>query len=147
MFSLKIKTTKLEQKVIIPATPEEVYDAYMDAKKHAKFTGAKATIDPTVGGKFTAWDGYITGKNLELIKGKKIVQEWVTTEWPQDYPPSRFELTFNKTKEGTEILVVHSNIPAEQKKELEEGWTEWYWEPLKKYFEKQKPKTKKPTKK
>ena len=67
------ETKTIKQIILIPATPEEVYDALIDEKKHAEFTGAKAKIDPKIGGKFTAWDGYIFGKNLELVKGKKIV--------------------------------------------------------------------------
>jgi uncharacterized protein YndB with AHSA1/START domain len=100
---MKLKTETIRQKVLIPATPIEVYEAFIDAKKHSKFTGSKATIDPKVGGEFTAWDGYISGKNLELQDGKRIVQEWITTEWPRDYPPSRLELTFTKAKTGTEM--------------------------------------------
>jgi activator of HSP90 ATPase len=129
-----MKVTTIKQKVIIPATPEEVYDAFTDASKHSAFTGSKATSDAKVGGKFTAWDGYISGKNLELEKPKKIVQEWKTTEWPEGYPPSRFELTLKKTKDGTEISMIHSNVPAEQADDIKQGWIDFYWNPLKKYF-------------
>jgi len=133
---MKMKTETIRQKVLIPAAPSEVYEAFIDAKKHSKFTGSKATIDPKVGGEFTAWDGYITGKNLELQDGKRIVQEWITTEWPRGYPPSRLELTFTKAKTGTEISMIHSDVPAEQSDDVAQGWTEFYWEPLKKYFKK-----------
>ena len=131
---MKVKTIK--QEVIVPATPVEVYEAFMDAKKHSAFTGSRATCDPRVGGKFTAWDGYISGKNLELEKGKRIVQEWVTTDWPQNYPPSRLELNFKAIKEGTEISMIHSEVPAEQAEDTEQGWIDFYWEPLKEYFNK-----------
>ena len=131
---MKVKTIK--QEVIVPATPVEVYEAFMDAKKHSAFTGSRATCDPRVGGKFTAWDGYISGKNLELEKGKRIVQEWVTTDWPQNYPPSRLELNFKAVKEGTEISMIHSEVPAEQAEDTEQGWIDFYWEPLKEYFNK-----------
>jgi activator of HSP90 ATPase len=96
---------------------------------------------PEVGEEFTAWEGYISGKYLELEKGKRIVQEWINTDWPEGLPPSKFELTFKATKEGTEISMVQSNIPADQEKELLDGWTEFYWNPLKEYFSK-KPKEK-----
>jgi activator of HSP90 ATPase len=135
---MKLKTTTITQKVIIPALPEEVYDAFTNAKKHSEFTGSKATGKPTVGGKFTAWDGYISGKNLELEKGKRIVQEWVTTEWPQGYPPSRLELTFREVGGKTELTMVHSDVPAEQENDLKQGWIDFYWEPLKDYFKKQR---------
>lgn len=131
-----MKVTTIRQKTLIPATPNEVYEAFMDSRKHSEFTGSKATCNPKVGGKFTAWDGYISGRTLELEKGKKILQEWSTTEWPDGHPPSRLELTFNEVKDGTEISMIHSNVPAEQADDLAEGGTEFYWKPLKKYFTK-----------
>ena len=90
-----------------------------------------------VGGKFTAWDGYISGKFLELEDGKCVVQEWTSTDFPEGYPPSTLELTFREVPEGTEIVMVHSNVPKEQADEVAEGWTEFYWNPLKEYFSKQ----------
>ncbi len=104
----------IEQTVFFEASPEEVYDALLDPKKHSEFTGSPATTSARKGATFTAWEGYITGKNLELVKGKKIVQEWKTTEWPDGYPVSRLELTLGGKKGGTELKMVHSKVPAEQ---------------------------------
>jgi activator of HSP90 ATPase len=129
-----VRVTTIKQTVIIPAAPDKVYEAFMNARIHSEFTGSKATCNPIVGGRFTAWDGYIFGKNLELEKGKKIVQEWKTTEWPKGYGPSRFELTLKKVKDGTEVIMVHSKVPEEQAAELAEGWNEFYWTPLKEHF-------------
>jgi activator of HSP90 ATPase len=136
MLRIRMKVTTIKQDVVIPTSPGELYEAFMDAKKHSAFTGSKATCNAKVGGKFTAWDGYISGKNLELVRGKKIVQEWITTDWPSGYSPSRLELTLRKVKEGTEISMVHSNVPAEQAEALKQGWSDFYWEPLKEYFKK-----------
>ena len=132
-----MKATTIRQKVLIPAEPDKVYEAFVDGKNHSAFTGSRATCDPKVGGKFTAWDGYISGKNLQLEKGKKIVQEWITTEWPKGYRPSKLELSFEKAENGTEILMIHSGVPAEQAAEIEQGWIDFYWQPLKEYFKKQ----------
>jgi uncharacterized protein YndB with AHSA1/START domain len=134
-------TTKfavIRQRALIDATPEEVYQAYVDPKKHGEFTGSRATGTPRVGGKFTAWDGYIDGKYVELKKGKKIVHEWTTTEWPEGYPPSVVELTLKPRGKKTELTMVHSKAPAEQADSYAQGWTDWYWEPLKKYFSERK---------
>lgn len=133
-----MKVTTVKQTVIVPADPERVYEAFMNARIHSEFTGSKATCEPVVGGRFTAWDGYISGKNLELEQGKKIVQEWKTTEWPTGYSPSRFELALKKVKNGTEIIMVHSNVPEEQAAELAQGWNDFYWTPLKEYFSRNK---------
>jgi len=132
---LTIKKSTITQKVIIKASPDEVYNAFMDPKKHSEFTGSKATGKSTIGSKFTAWDGYIEAKNLELKKGKRILQEWVTSEWPQEFPPSKLELTFTDLDGKTKIKMVHSNVPASQELDLRQGWENFYWKPLKAYFQ------------
>jgi activator of HSP90 ATPase len=70
----------------------------MDPKKHSEFTGSKATGKPRVGSKFTAWDGYITGKNLKLVRGKKIVQEWKTTDWREKELPQSWNSHSNRRR-------------------------------------------------
>ena len=135
----KLEVTTITQKVIIPkVSPKQVYEAYVDPKKHSEFTDSEATGKPVVGGKFTAWDGYISGKFLELEDGKRVVQEWTSTDFPEEYPPSKLELSFREVPKGTEITMVHSSVPKDQKEETAEGWTEFYWEPLKQYFKKEK---------
>jgi activator of HSP90 ATPase len=128
------ETRTIKQTELIPAKPIEVYEAFVIAKKHTEFTGSKATSSAKVGGKFTAWDGYISGKYLKLEKPKKIVQEWKTTEWPSSYPPSKLEFTLKEVAGGTELKMVHSNVPAEQADSYRQGWIDSYWKPMKQYF-------------
>jgi len=131
---LPLKFGTIKQTVFLDAGPEEVYDALLNARKHTAFTGSQATTSAKVGAEFNAWDGYISGKNIELVKDQKIVQEWETTEWPEGYPRSRLEFTFTAKKGGTELKMVHSQVPAEQVEEYRTGWHTAYWEPLKEYF-------------
>ena len=114
--------------------PVELYDALLNAKKHSAFTGAKATGAARVGGKFTAWDGYITGTNRELEPGRRMVQEWKTTEWPEASPPSRLVWTFAAKRGGAEVAMVHAKVPASQAAAYRQGWIDYYWTPLKEYF-------------
>ncbi len=138
MILKNLEVTTITQKIIIPkVSPKQVYEAYVDPEKHSEFTDSKATGKPAVGGKFTAWDGYIFGKYLELEAGKRVVQEWTTTDWEEGYTASKLELTFCEVPKGTEILMVHSNVPKAQADEVEQGWTEFYWNPLKEYFSNQ----------
>ena len=51
---------------IIPAKPAEIYEAWLSSEGHAAMTGSPAQVDGKVGGEFSAWDGYIFGKTLEL---------------------------------------------------------------------------------
>jgi len=132
---LALKFSSITQSVTVKAGPDQVFDAYMDSKKHAAVTGSPAKMSSAVGGNFTAWEGYIHGKNLKLVKGKRILQEWSTTEWPKGYPPSLLEITLTKTKGGTRLKMVHSKVPAEQRDDYAQGWRDYYWKPLKAYFE------------
>jgi activator of HSP90 ATPase len=87
-----------------------------------------------VGGKFTSWDGYISGVHREMVAGKKLVQDWRTTEWPEGAADSQVAFTFTAVKGGTEVRMVHSNVPAEQAPAYRQGWIDFYWNPLKLYF-------------
>ena len=130
-------TTTIEQKYHFNAKPVEVYDAYVNPVKHAEFTGAGATGKAEAGAEYTAWDGYITGKHVELILARKIVDEWKTSGWPEGYPPSRLELSLAVDGDGTELTMMHSEVPEEQAAAYRQGWVDYYWEPMRKYFEKQ----------
>lgn len=132
---MALRFSKIRQSVTITAPPAEVFNALMESKKHAAVTGSPASISPRVGGRFTAWDGYIHGKNLELDKGKRIVQEWSTTEWPEGYPPSKLEILLAPTGKGTKLTMVHTKVPKDQRDDYAEGWMSCYWEPMKAYFE------------
>ena len=138
---MKAKVRIIKQKVIIPALPQEVYDAYTDPKTVTKYTRSKATGKAVVGGKYTAYGDSIFGKYLALENGTRVVQEWNNNDY--GYGPVRLELCFNKVPEGTELVMVLSDIPEEQADETADGWIEYFWNPLKDYLSK---KTKNKTK-
>jgi activator of HSP90 ATPase len=76
-----MKTKSIRQIVLFRVPPREVYEALIHSKKHAAFTGSGARISRKVGGRFSVFDGYATGKNVELVEGKKIVQTWRAGDW------------------------------------------------------------------
>jgi uncharacterized protein YndB with AHSA1/START domain len=124
----------IRQQTLIPASPREVYRALVTARVHAAVTGSPATGSARVGGRFTAHGGYITGVHRELVPGKRIVQDWWTSEWPDGAAPSRLEITLRTVKGGTALRMVHSNVPASQADSYRQGWIDYYWKPLKEYF-------------
>jgi len=125
----------IRQTVTFKASPHEVYEALMDSKKHAAFTGSAAEISREVGGEYMAYDGYITGKNIELVPDKKIVQSWRAVDWDEGYF-SRVIFEFTSVPEGTRLDFVHMDVPDGTEDEFTQGWIDNYWEPMEKYFEK-----------
>jgi activator of HSP90 ATPase len=125
----------IKQTVTFKATPHEVYETLMDSKKHAAFTGGKASISRRIGGSIMAYDNYITGKNIELVPDKKIVQDWRAVDWPEDYF-SRVTFELTAIPHGTRLDFTHADVPEGTEKEFTQGWIDNYWEPMKKYLQK-----------
>jgi activator of HSP90 ATPase len=127
-------TETLFVSTVIPAKPAALFEAWLDSQSHSQFTGSKAIIEPSVGGAFSAWDGYITGTTLELYPCEKIVQSWRTSEFPDGSPDSHLIITFEETKDGTLISLNHTGIPNGQAEDYKVGWEEYYFTPMKEYF-------------
>jgi activator of HSP90 ATPase len=117
-----------------PVSPETLYTAWLSSKEHSAFTGSAARISAKVGGKFTAWDDYITGTTIELVKDKKIVQRWRTTEFSENDPDSLVEISFAKTAKGATLTLAHSQIPKGQALSYKKGWEDFYFAPMREYF-------------
>jgi activator of HSP90 ATPase len=118
----------------LPVDSATIYRDWLSTKAHTLFTGAAAKIEPFVGGKHSAWDGYIFGETLELEKDKKIVQTWTTTNFPEGHPASRLELQLEDLNGGCKLTLIHTEIPAGQGKDYEKGWHEHYFTPMMDYY-------------
>jgi len=121
---------------VIPATASEIYSAWMSSDGHTAMTGSPANVDGKVGGKFTAWDGYIFGSTLELEPDRRIVQAWRTSEFPDEAPDSHLEILFEEVAEGTKITLIHGDMPEDQVHSYRQGWEDFYFKPMKEYFSK-----------
>jgi activator of HSP90 ATPase len=130
-----MKTKTIRQSVTFVASPHQVYEALMDSRKHARFTGAKARISRKMGGKFTAYDGYIEGIHLNLIPDKKIIQSWRGSDWPEGHY-SRATFSLKKVKNGTRLSFTQSGVPDQHYTDIHQGWRDYYWKPMKEMFEK-----------
>ena len=119
----------IRQSVTIKASPKQVYEALMDSRKHTKFSGQKAVISRKVGGKFTAYGDYISGKNLELVANRKIVQSWHGSDWPEGHF-SKITIGLKQVKAGTKLTFTQSGVPANKYSGIKQGWIDYYWKPL-----------------
>ena len=79
---------------VLPATPERLYEMYLDPASHASFTGSSVEIGPNPGDAFRAFDGMLTGSMVHTQPGRLIVQNWCSKNWPADAVDSVVVLTF-----------------------------------------------------
>ncbi len=85
---------------IFPVPSKKMYEVWLDSKEHSAFTNSEAIIDPCVGGEFSAWEGFITGKTISLEPFTRIIQSWRTTDFEEADPDSRLEVTFEAMDSG-----------------------------------------------
>jgi len=125
----------IEQTVTFEATPEQVYEALMDSRQHAAFTGAPARISREVGGPVACHDGVISAVNVELVKNTRIVQAWRPKMWPEGvYSIATFSLAPEGGK--TKLTFTQHGVPDDAAAHIETGWHERYWKPLRDYLAK-----------
>jgi len=135
----------IHQEPVFKASRKRVYEALTDAKQFDKviqlsgvmqamhLPDKPAEISREVGGPFTLFGGYITGRHVELVPNERIVQAWRTGAWPAGvYSIARFELVEqgSGTNIGTKIVFDHTGFPKGEAEVLASGWKAHYWEPL-----------------
>jgi uncharacterized protein YndB with AHSA1/START domain len=118
----------------IPASPQEIYDAWLDSAAHSEMTGGEARMSDAIGADVSALNGYITGRNLQLIAGERIVQSWRTTEFADEHADSVVTVMLEERADGALLTLVHSNVPDDQRSYEEGGWQATYFEPMIAYF-------------
>jgi uncharacterized protein YndB with AHSA1/START domain len=124
----------IKQRVKFGASPATVYDLLADSTKHSVVTGKKATISRNVGGAFSASGNDVTGVNIDLVPGQRIVQAWRHRRFPEGIF-SMAAVTLTPTADGgTELVLTHRGVPKDLIPETERAWREQYWSRIKAYL-------------
>ncbi len=132
--------TILQKVVFKNTTAETLYNLYMEAKQHSAVIGGPVKIQNKEGIAFTAYDDYISGKNLQLIPGKLIVQSWWASDWDAQETISTFILLFEQKGKDAIVHMTHANVPDQHYKGIKDGWDDYYWKPWKEFLKKLKEK-------
>lgn len=117
----------------INAPVEQVWNALVDPETIAKWGGQPLKMDANIGSEFQLWNGDIYGKNLEVIPGKLLVQEWFSGDWEK---PSMVKFTLKSESNKTILELEHSDVPDDEFDDVDEGWDIYYIGPMKDMLEK-----------
>jgi uncharacterized protein YndB with AHSA1/START domain len=120
---------------VLPAPPERLFDMYLDPALHAAFTGAPVSIDAQPGVEFRAFDGMLTGRILQVVPKRLIVQAWRSARWAADELDSTLVLTFWPDPAGGRIELVHVNVADADFAGVSQGWEKYYWTSWRAYLE------------
>jgi activator of HSP90 ATPase len=118
----------------LPATPDMLYDMYLDPKLHSAFTGAPVTIEPRAGAPFHAFLGALSGTILHVEPKRLIVQTWRSTNWMAGDIDSVLVLTFWPDEIGGRIELAQINVSDRDFAGVSHGWEKYYWTPWREYL-------------
>jgi len=129
----------IKQRVKLKADPATVYELLADSRKHSALTGKRASISTKVGGPFSigedAVESDVTGINVDLVRGRRIVQAWRHRRFPEGIF-SMVAVTLKPTPDGgTELVLVHRGVPKDLIPETEQAWRDQYWHRMKAFLE------------
>ena len=124
----------------LDAPPAEVFDMYLDARRHAAITGAPATVAPRVGAPFSAFGKLLRGRILHLVPKSLIVQSWRASQWKRSDADSILVLSLQAIgRARTRVELVHANVPEHDFAGVSQGWELYYWAPWRAYLKSLRP--------
>jgi activator of HSP90 ATPase len=122
---------ELKKRYTLNALPHDVYNAMTNPLMIEIWTGEPVVMSTEPGSDFEIWDGAITGKNIEFIQDKLIVQKWFFGE-EED---SIVTIKLFPDKKGTQVELNQTNIPDNAFNNMVEGWDVDYFGNLKQLYE------------
>lgn len=120
---------------LLPASPQRIYDAWLDPRVHARMTGGRAAVD---GDTFSAWDGYIRGVYVQREPGRRIAMSWRTGDFADNEPSAHVVVDLAAEGAGTLVTLTQSGTPTSQGDRYVSGWQDHYFTPMQAYFSKKK---------
>jgi activator of HSP90 ATPase len=129
----------IHQEVTFQASAARVYETLTVAAQFDKVVRLSAAMQsgmaprnkPTMlrgvpGGAFSLFGGYVTGRNIELVPAKRVVQAWRAGSWADGiYSIVKFELRAEGS--GTRLVFDQSGFPQDDADHLVAGWHDNYW--------------------
>lgn len=129
MTDIASDTTTLEQTVHIAASPATVWTFWTDPERVAEWWGDGAEVEPEPGGLFRvamASGPVMRGAFTELDPPHRLV---FTFGWEHNPPgdplapgSTTVEVTLRPDGDGTELVLRHTEMPAANAAEHQQGW-------------------------
>ena len=118
----------VKEELLIAASPETVFEFFVDPSLMTTWMGSRAVLEPTPGGAFEVDIGShrARGQYVEVVAPERVVFTW-GWEGSEDVPPgsSTVTFTFEPVGEGTRLRMVHEGLSAEEAARHRHGWTHY----------------------
>ncbi len=115
----------VEREVRIAASPEVIYEFFIDPAKMIQWKGTDAALDPRPGGIYRV---NVTGRDIargeyvELVPYSRVVFTWGWEDGPIAPGSSTIEISLIPDGAGTVVRLRHSGLSSEAAAQHAEGW-------------------------
>lgn len=112
------------------AAPAKVFAALTQARQIRAWSGQGGRVPKRIGGAFSWFDRWVTGRILAFEEGKRLSMTWSASEWPSATQPSIVRMTFTG-KTTTTVRIQHTGLPnAKESAGHKRGWEEFVFGPV-----------------
>jgi activator of HSP90 ATPase len=124
----------IHHEVTFNAAPERIYELLTNGAKFGEVTGRPGKGGGAPGALFTLFDGWLEGRQVELVPNELVAQAWRFRDWePGIYSMVRFKLIPEGA--GTKLVLDQEGVPAAFHEHVRTNWDGFYFAPLRKHFE------------
>ena len=123
----------IQQQAMIDADPAQVYAVLANAEALSALSGMSGIAGRSAGEEFSAFDGHVVGRQIELVPGERIVQAWRFPVWtPGTFSIVRFTLVAEGG--GTRLVLDQHGEPDGWHEHVDTNWPTFYLTPLTRHF-------------
>jgi activator of HSP90 ATPase len=117
-----------------PVAPEHVYELLTNGAKFGEVTGQPGKGGGSTGAYFSLFDGWLQGRQVELVPNELIAQAWRFMDWdPGIYSMVRFKLL--PEGNGTRLILDQDGVPPAFREHVKSNWDGFYFAPFRKFFQ------------
>ncbi|SAL95191.1 hypothetical protein [Absidia glauca] len=129
----KVNTVSMNDDIEFQTSAHELYETLLDPQRVSAWSRGPAKISREIGSSFELFNGNVSGKILELVPDKKIVQSWRLGAWPADMY-STVTLEFDQGPDGVRLHLKQTGLPLGEEELTRNNWNGYYWRAIKQTF-------------
>jgi uncharacterized protein YndB with AHSA1/START domain len=123
-----IEDERVVHEVELAASPEEVFEMFVDPARLISWIGIAADLEPRPGGRFRFEiepGQFCEGEYVALDPPRMLELTWGWTDPSFDLPPgtSRVRVELTPSAGGTRLRLVHDRLPGDIRLLHDEGWS------------------------
>jgi activator of HSP90 ATPase len=123
----------IHQEVTFSAPPVRVFELLTNGAMFGEVTGQPGNGGGSTGVSFALFDGWLQGRQVELVPNELISQAWRFADWDAGvYSMVRFKLSPDGA--GTKLVLDQDGVPEEFHEHVKTNWDAFYFAPFRKHF-------------